>query len=136
MTYACDRGIRDDHPVRGVKRGGDNNRTRFFKESEYNTLNQALHEAETNGLKPTALNIIRALAVSGCRLGEITTLKRREIDEQDGCLRFDDTKTGAQTRPAGVALFRLLNQLPVDRSTQYVFPATTGGGNFEGTRKV
>jgi hypothetical protein len=37
MTYACDMGIRETNSVRGVKRGVDNKRTRFFRESEYSS---------------------------------------------------------------------------------------------------
>ncbi len=136
MTYARDQGLRDDNPVHGIKRGIDQKRTRFLRSEEYTALGKALEEAEYNGTNPTATNAIRLIALTGWRVGEITSLSRRDIDAQHGCFRFDDTKTGARTRPIGEAAFNLLRSIPADISSPYVFPATRGSRSYQGLRKV
>ena len=41
--------------------------------------------------------LIRLLLLTGCRLGEILTLKWQYIDYENRCLRLPDSKTGAKT---------------------------------------
>lgn len=74
--------------------------------------------------------------MTGCRVGEITSLCRRDIDVHHGCFRFEDTKTGAQTRPIGEAAFDLLRSIPTNISSPFVFPATRGNRSYQGLRKV
>ena len=136
MSYARDQGLRDDNPVHGIKRGIDQKKTRFLRGEEYTALGKALEKAEHNGTNLIATNAIRLIALTGCRVGEITSLGRRDIDAQHGCFRFDDTKTGAQTRPIGQAAFNLLRSIPVDISSSFVFPATRGNRSYQGLRKV
>lgn len=66
-----------------------------------------------------------------CRLLKI---RWRWLDETGGCIRFGDTKSGAQIRPIGASAFAALKDLP--QSTEWVFPATQGDGHFVGLPKV
>lgn len=136
MTYARDRGIREDNPCHGIRCGVDQKRTRFFGPNEYLLLGQTIIELEAEGVNPTGLNAIRLLALTGCRVGEIRILKRREVDEHHGCFRLEDSKTGAQIRPIGSAAFRLIDSLPTSQTSQFIFPATRGDGAFDGLRKI
>lgn len=114
MSYAVDFEHCETNPVHGVKRGIDQKKTRFLRSEEYTALARALEEAECNGTNTTATNAIRLIALTGCRVGEITSLSRRDIDAHHRCFRFEDTKTGAQTRPIGEAAFDLLHSIPTN----------------------
>ncbi len=136
MSYAIDLGLCENNPVHGVKRGIDQKKTRFLWSEEYTALGRALEEVEYDGANPTATNAIRLIALTGCRVGEIISLCRRDIDARHGCFRFENTKTGAQTRPIGEAAFNLLRSIPTDISSPFVFPATRGNRSYQGLRKV
>lgn len=136
MTYAVEMGMREANPCHGIRKGSDRKKTRFLRAKEYAALGQALLELEDEGVNSTATSAIRLIALTGCRVGEITNLHRRDIDEQSGCFRFEDTKTGAQIRPIGCAAFELLRSVPPELRSPYVFPATRGAGAYQGLRKV
>jgi len=61
-------------------------------------------------------------------------LPRQWLDEKGGCIRFGDTKTGAQIRPIGKSAFNALKDLP--QAGKWVFPATHGDGHFVGLPKA
>jgi integrase len=136
MTYARDMGLREANPCHGIRCGVDQKRTRFFRPEEYSALGKAMQELESEGVNPVGIDAIRLLALTGCRVGEIRVLKRGEVDEHCGCFRLEDSKTGAQIRPIGSAAFTLINSLPTNRSSQYLFPAARGDGAFNGLRKI
>lgn len=136
MTYARDMGLSEANPCHGIRCGIDQKRTRFFRPEEYAVLGRAMVELEVEGISSVAINAIRLLTLTGCRVGEVRLLKRREIDEHCGCFRLEDSKTGAQIRPIGSAAFALINSLPSDRSSEFLFPAVRGNGAYDGLRKI
>lgn len=71
------------------------------------------------------MEIIRLLALTGCRLSEIVALRRQEVDIEASCLRLADTKKGASVRPIGLPVVEFLEQRNAQVSKTYVFP---GGG--------
>lgn len=135
MTYARDMGMRESNPCHGVRCGVDQKRTRFFRPDEFAVLGNAMDELELEGINSAGLNAIRLLALTGCRVGEVRILKLREVDEHCGCLRLEDSKTGAQIRPIGSAAFRLINSLEVIQTSPFIFPAVRGYSAFDGLRK-
>ncbi|MGB7335687.1 MAG: tyrosine-type recombinase/integrase [Salaquimonas sp.] len=136
MTYAREMGVIEGNPCHGIRCGVDEKRTRFFKPEEYAAIGKAMRELEAEGVNSVGINAIRLLALTGCRVGEVRVLKRRELDEHCGCFRLEDSKTGAQIRPIGSAAFQLLNSLEVSRTSQFIFPAARGDGAFDGLRKI
>ena len=52
------------------------------------------------------------------------------------CIRFADTKSGAQLRPIGAAAVTLLDTLPRADGAVFVFPADRGSGHFIGLPRV
>ena len=60
------------------------------------------------------------------------------VDREARCIRFQDSKSGAQLRPLGIAAVRLLDQIPKRESCPSVFPSEKGDakGHFVGARKV
>jgi integrase len=52
---------------------------------------------EAEGVEvPSAIAAVRLLILTGCRLGEIMTLKWEHVDPDAGALRLPDSKTGAK----------------------------------------
>ena len=64
---------------------------------------------ESEGIElPSAIVAIRVLILTGCRLGEIMTLKWEHLDTAAKALRLPDSKTGAKVVHLGQAAFNLL----------------------------
>jgi integrase len=89
---------------------------------QFRALGLALQAAEARGEPWQAVRAIRALAVTGCRRGEIETLLRTDVDAASSCLRLGNTKTGASVRPIGAAALELLRAAS-NSETSYVFPS-------------
>lgn len=106
FDYAIDNGLVANNPCHRVKRLPNNRREIFLDESGLKRLGDALRQS--NYIDKYALNSVRLLAMTGCRCGEIMTLRWKYIDFEAQVFRFPDTKTGAQNRPFGIAVKRLL----------------------------
>jgi len=122
MSYAISEGLIEVNPCRGVKRPSDGKRQVRLSPEQYRALGAALSLAEANGEPWQSVAAIRLLALTGCRLGEVTRLKWAEVDLSGHALRLSDSKTGKSVRPIGGAALKILAELP--RSCDYVFPAT------------
>ena len=111
-SYAIKQGIRTDNPVSGVEVQPDGKRDRILSPNEYQRLGAALDAFEAKGANPVAIRAYRVLALTGCRRGEVFSLKRSEVDAHNRCFRFGDTKAGQQVRTIGWAALDLLTTLP------------------------
>lgn len=136
FTYACDLELIDANPVRGIKRFPDRKMERFLSENELMVLGEALDEAESAGLNPHAIAVIRLLIFTGARKGEIEKLKWREVDVQNGLLSLEDSKTGQKTIRLNPPARQLLTNLERIDDCQFVFPSVRGNGHYTGTSKV
>ena len=135
FTFALNRGLRADNPVRGVKRFPDNKRERFLSPIEMARLGDTLAAAELAGESHSAVNAIRLLALTGCRRSEILTLRWDYIDWEHACLRLPDSKTGGKVVPLGAAALEVLAGLPQSKDNPYVLPGAKGG-HFVGLPKA
>ncbi|MFC4271825.1 DUF4102 domain-containing protein [Sneathiella chungangensis] len=131
FSYAVKQGLRDDNPVRGVEIPKDGKRARILSPDEYKALGDAMADFENSGANPIAIRAYRALALSGCRRGEIFGLKKSEVDPHSSCLRLEDTKTGQQVRPVGRLVIECVSQSHIDQNSVYVFPASSGDGHLK-----
>jgi integrase len=100
MTYACQAGIIEPNPVHGIRKPKDNVREHRLSEAEYCMLGSILREIEADGQYAVAADIIRLLALTGCRRGEVIKLQWSEVDIESSCLRLKDSKEGRSIRPA------------------------------------
>lgn len=123
FSYAVTQGYRPDNPVTGVVRPADNKRKYRLDAEGYKTLGQCLIEAEKKGEPWQVIAEIRALALTGCRRGEIEHLKRVEVDQRGGALRLGDSKTGESVRPTGAAAFEVIRDAFSKGNSEYVFPS-------------
>lgn len=120
LSFAVSEGIIEINPATGVQRPADGRRTVRLSSQQYKQLGSVLERAERSGEPWQPLAMIRLLALTGCRRGEIENLKWADVDLIGAALRLSDTKTGASVRPLGAAAIAILSQLP--RNDDFVFP--------------
>jgi integrase len=122
--------LRADNPVHGIARPKDNERKPPFSFEIVEAIGKALREAEAEGESVIGLRAIRFLLLSGCRRMEALALQWGTVDRQNRCLRFKDTKSGAQIRPLGRAALEWLETFQPKEAppTAYVFPSADRHG--------
>ena len=136
FSFAVESGWISENPVRGVKRFRDRRNERFLDNSEMQRLGAALIGAEAAGENPYAIAIIRLLVLTGARKGEIESLRWPEVDWQFSYLRLADSKTGQKLIMLNGAAIEVLQTVPRQNASDFVFPASRSDGHYEGTPKV
>ncbi len=110
------------NPCKGIRRHRRRGRERFLSAAEFGRLGKALDRLAAN--RPIEIAIVRLLLLTGCRKGELLSLKWR--DYREGRLFLADSKTGPRTVWLCVAAREVLDGLP--RKSVWVFPAPRTGG--------
>jgi integrase len=126
----------NENPVRGIKRPSEGRQRRFLSLEEIVRLGAVMREAERMGEHDIGFAVIRLLLMTGLRRMEALALPRGWIDVRTQCIRFRDTKSGAQLRPVGADAIELLNALPAGASSPWIFPAVRGKGHYVGLPKA
>ena len=122
LTYAVEAGIIERNPAHGIRKPKDNVRNRRLTEAEYRILGEVLRKAAEDEKYEVTVDIIRQIALTGCRRTEMITLQWVEVDTETSCLRLIDSKEGASIRPIGLPVVEYLeNRRTADVGT-YVFP--------------
>lgn len=104
--------LRSDNPAKGVKLFPEKRRERFFSDDELSRIGAALATIEADGSAlPGAARVVRLLALSGMRLGEVLALEWSWIDFDAGCVRLPDAKAGARAVPLGGPALSYLSKL-------------------------
>lgn len=153
------------NPARGVELYPESPRERFLTPDEFRRLGAALSTAELTGLPPVeqhkskrgkeknrkhrpksadtpipanpyAIAAIRLLAVTGCREGEILSLRWDAVDLDRGYLRLADSKTGKSVRPLGLSAAEILETLPRIEGNPHVLPGLKKGQNLKEITRV
>ena len=104
------------NPCRGIRRYRRKGRERFLSDDEIRRVATTLSAHETRW--PLEVAAVRLLLLTGCRKGEILTL--RWSDYRDGHLFLRDSKTGPKTVWLSSAAHRVLDRIP--RTSTSVFP--------------
>ena len=109
---------------------------RFLSDAEIARLAAALDdEAATSGnLFPSAA--VKLLLLTGCRRGEIMTLRWEHVDFEHRCLRLPDSKTGAKVVYLNTPALTLIADLPRVEANPHVIPGTRPGQPFIGVDKL
>lgn len=166
FTYAEEQGARAKHenPAHDVEPYPEAGRERFLSAAEVARLGEALTIAEHEGLAPApekkrptptkkpqnrpktadvprpanpmAIAAIRLLLLTGCRAGEILSLRWDAVDVERGFLRLADTKTGRNVRPLGAAASELLTALPRFKGSPFVFPGQKRGTHLHSVTRL
>lgn len=114
-------GLRPDgsNPCRHVKKYREEKRERYLKPDELQRLGKALADVERDGLEsPYIVAAYRLLILTGCRLGEIQTLKWDYI--RGNALQLPDSKTGAKKVYLGTAALEVLASIKRQDDNPYV----------------
>ncbi len=135
-NFAIERGLVTDNPVKSVRRYPENKRERFLSQREFERLGQALNSAQANGVNPCAIAIIKVLALTGARRGEISNLQWPEFDLERGMLRLKDSKTGAKIVYLPSQAAEIIDAQPRIEGCDYVFPGIEAKGPYQGLPKV
>lgn len=108
-------GYRPDHsnPCRHVRKYAEKKRERFLNREEIASLMRVLDEEEALGKEMiTAVQAIRLLLLTGCRLNEILRLRWDEVDLINHCFHLADSKTGKKTVYLSPSVITILNSIP------------------------
>lgn len=122
LTYAVESGIIERNPAHGIKKPKDNVRNRRLTEAEYRTLGQMLLKAAAIEKYAMTVDIIRQIALTGCRRSEIIGLMWSEADTDGSCLRLENSKEGVSVRPVGLPVVEYLEKRRKGARGTYVFP--------------
>lgn len=136
LTYAIEQGIIIKNPVHGIRKPTDVVKKRRLTEPEYRLLGQILDKNSDDEQFATAVEIIRFLAMTGCRRGEVINLKPVEVDANGSCLRLIDSKEGASVRPIGLPILELIDELAIEEDQDFVFNGTIDGKALIGFPKL
>jgi integrase len=135
LQFGAGRDLLPSNPARGVKLYKGEKKERFLSEAEVSRLADTLAAMEAEHvLNPKAAAAIRLLLLTGCRKGEILSLRWDFVDFGRGCLCLPDTKAGARTIPLAAPALEILAGLP--RTSEWVLPAAKGNGHYVGLGKA
>jgi integrase len=136
MTFAIQRGLRDDNPVRGVKRPAVRRMERFLSEAEIARLGEAVaEEAKATG-DPYPAAAIRLLLLTGCRRSEILGLRWEWIDFERAMIFLPDSKTGRKPIYLNAPALEVLEKLPRQLGNPHVICGHRVGDAYVGLHKV
>ncbi len=80
--------------------------------------------------------LIRLLIFTGCRLGEILTLKWEYVDIDNHCLRLPDSKTGAKIVYLSPPALETLNDIKAKKDNPYVITGRIEGMHLINPQKA
>ena len=128
FSFAVDRAILTENPVRGVKRFKDKRVERFLSEDELSRLGSAIAALEQDeSISPFAAAAIRLLLFTGARRGEILNLKWDWVDFERGLLFLPDSKTGRKPIYLSAPALKILAGLPRLDGNPFVMCASSNG---------
>ena len=136
LEHAVRLGLIEENPARGVRRLASKPRERRLSTSEIAALGSAMRELADEGEHAKGLAAVRLLLLTGFRRLEGLGLQRSWFDAEARCIRFPDTKSGAQVRVIGKAACDLIEGQAARKGSPYLFPADWGEGHFIGIVRV
>src|SRR5258706_16291418 len=119
------------NPSQAVDKLPEGKQRRFVSLDEIGQLGAVVRDAGEEGIESRlGLAALRFLLLTGLRRMEALALPWERVDSRARCIRFADTKSGAQIRPIGVAAATFLESLPHVDGAQFLFLADRGDGPF------
>ena len=107
-------------------------RERFLTDAEFGRLGRVLDEApRIGGASSGAVAVIRLLMLTGCRRGEILSLRWDDVDLNAHELRLRDAKTGARIVPLSPSAVNVLAGLPCSADQEWVIPGRRAGTHMQ-----
>lgn len=135
MTFAERWNLRpqNTNPAKHVDRFKERVRERIVEGNERKRLVEVLDQVELDLSEPIeAVHAIRLLLLTGCRRGEILTLKWEYIDEERSRIVLPDSKTGPKVIRLSKPALEYLRSIPRLEGNPYVLPGRRGKGHLVG----
>lgn len=126
-------GLRPDgtNPRRHIKKYPEKKRERYFSAGELQAIGRVLGEMEEERIElPSAIAAVRLLLFTGCRLGEIMTLRWEYVDLQSKLLRLPDSKTGAKEVHLGNAAIAVFEKITPAADNPFVIEGRNPGAHL------
>jgi integrase len=126
------------NPTRHVEKFKEHNRQRYLLPEELSRLSNVLNDADRTAMEmPSAVNAIRLLIFTGCRMSEILTLKWEWVNFDRRCLELPDSKTDAKTVFLNAPALDLLRSMHDDANagTEFVIPGRKPGRHLVNLEK-
>lgn len=126
-------GLRPDgtNPRRHIKKYPEKKRERYFSEGELQAIGRVLGEMDEERIElPSAIAAVRLLLFTGCRLGEIMTLRWEYVDLPSKLLRLPDSKTGAKEVHLGNAAIKVLEHITPATDNPFVIEGRNPGAHL------
>ena len=126
-------GLRPDgtNPRRHIKKYPEKKRERYFSPAELQAIGRVLRDMEAERIElPSAIAAIRLLLFTGCRLGEIMTLKWDYVDLGANLVRLPDSKTGAKVVHLGAAAIAVLENIDRIDGNPWVITGRNDGAHL------
>ena len=136
LTYAVDQGYIEKNPAHGIRKPADRVKDRRLTEDEYRLLGKLLEKNSADEQFQITVQIIRFLALTGCRRGEAIHLKWEEVDQSGSCIRLIDSKEGKSVRAIGLPVVDLLDSQRIEKEDGFVFQGTVEGKPLVGFPKL
>ena len=108
--------------------------SRQLSDDELRQLGQVMRNLAAEGEHPTGLAAIRLMLLSGFRRMEVLGLERSWVSRRDHCVRFPDTKSGAQIRVIGEAAMACVEAAPGREGSPLFVPGRLGRRAFRRCR--
>lgn len=124
LSYAKKQELLPANPAVGVEAIQGEKKERFLSLDEVTAMADALLEMESEGLNKNAPPAIRLLLLTGCRRGEILSLRWEYVDFVHKCLRLPDSKTGWKIVILPDEAIDLLLKLHRNRKNPWVLPGS------------
>lgn len=119
------------NPRKHIKKYPEEKRERFLSAAELRRVGEVLREMEDEGIElPSAIAAVRLLILTGCRLGEIVTLKWEYVDFAGKALRLPDSKTGAKVVHLGQPAVEVLEKIERVEKNPWVIVGTKPGARL------
>ena len=123
-------GLRPDgsNPRKHIRKYPEEKRERCLSAAELRRIGEVLREMESERVEfSSAILAARVLILSGCRLGEIMTLKWDYIDFDERVLRLPDSKTGKKIVHLGAPAVEYLHDAQRIDGNPWVITGTLTG---------
>lgn len=124
------------NPAWGVRQIANQRKERHLSFEELQTLGKVMRTCMAEGEHPKGIAATRFILMTGFRRLEALGLQHPWVSRGEQCVRFPDTKTGAQIRPIGKTAIEVIAAQPRIEDSPYVFPADVGEGHFIGLVRI
>ena len=112
---------RNSNPCKGVSKYPYRKMNRFLSDVELERLNQVLAERTKTDVGYYTMAAFRLLMYTGCRLGEVLSLKWDDINLKENFIHLKDSKVGERGIPLNESAKNVLLGLQTQADNPYVF---------------